>query len=65
MLDLYFGIRQHLTPDMDCTPTDSSEEGRISLAYRDLDEFPSDCLGKIDDVTVLDVSHNKLSYPLK
>ncbi|XP_067037334.1 leucine-rich melanocyte differentiation-associated protein-like [Acropora muricata] len=48
---------------MDCTPTDSSEEGRISLAYRDLDEFPSDChaYGKIDDITVLDVSHNNLS----
>lgn len=43
---------------------DLNNPGRISLAYRDLTELPTDWDGKFDDITVLDLSHNNLTYPL-
>lgn len=43
---------------------DPNNPGRISLAYRDLTELPTDWDGKFDDITVLDLSHNNLTYPL-
>lgn len=43
---------------------DPNNPGRISLAYRDLTELPIDWDGKFDDITVLDLSHNNLTYPL-
>ena len=43
---------------------DPNDPGRISLAYRDLEELPEGWLSKLNNVTVLDLSHNNLSYPL-
>lgn len=41
--------------------SEAAEPGRISLAYRDLEEFPEEWIGKLADITVLDLSHNNLS----
>jgi len=49
---------------MSSTAPDPSDPERISLAYRDLTELPEDWISKLGDVTLLDLSHNNLSYPL-
>lgn len=48
---------------MNSITLDPSDPGRISLAYRDLEKLPEGWLSKLNNVTVLDLSHNNLSYP--
>ena len=48
---------------MDSVAPDPSDPERISMAYRGLDEVPDDWISKLSDITVLDLSHNNLSYP--
>ena len=46
---------------------DPSDPGRVSLAYRDLSELPEGWNKQLSfgHITVLDLSHNNLSYPCK
>ena len=49
---------------MNTITLDPNNPGRISLAYRELTELPPGWNTKYGDITVLDLSHNNLTYPL-
>ena len=40
-----------------------TDEGFLSLAYRELIELPRECIARLEHVQHLDLSNNKLSYP--
>lgn len=40
-----------------------TDEGFLSLAYRELVELPRECIARLEHVQHLDLSNNKLSYP--
>lgn len=48
---------------MNTITLDPNNPGRISLAYRELTELPPGWNSKYGEITVLDLSHNNLTYP--
>lgn len=45
--------------------TEDEKDCYLSLAYRELNELPRECIARLEHVQHLDLSNNKFSYPPK